>query len=601
MDQRAVPSEQVLSNLIGLIYCTADDTALWPELLQEMGNYLAAAGVECSTLQEPPGERVVAGWFDGTGMPILSHVPSAEREVFALLAPHFARAHEIHRQSVESDEHRHLLQSALDRMPLGIAITDSCGTVISVNRPLLRMLQGSRHLAIEGGRLVSQTSKSLLGVLQKAAASPEEDVTLRLCDGESGLSIHACRLGERVPVGAETRMAVFVASRSAMVLDESNLKALYETTPAEARLIQQLMFGGTLESATKDLQISINTSKAQLKSIFRKVGVRRQSELVHAIHSSLGRLHERAPLSETSNVAPGVSNSAQESRLTLPDGRCLSWSDTGDPSAIPVVFMHGIPGSRTLRHPDESLLSNAGIRLIIPERPGIGDSDPQFERRIADWPKDVEVLVDHLGVSRFAVVGFSAGTPYALATARHMPARVMTLHLIGAAPPIETMSDLKYYSPQFRVAMMVARYSPALLAPLLGLVFQGIQKNVHRYAREMMCGHAAADQRVFDSPSLRENFVSGLLLGYKNARHVASDLLMIVTGWNVADLQPGIPTHFVHGAEDWHVFAEGAMRIANQIEDARFHLIPDGGHFLLYSHWGEILHMIKDAYPHVAD
>jgi len=36
MNQEAVRAEQSLSQLIGLIYCTADDPTLWPDLLREM-------------------------------------------------------------------------------------------------------------------------------------------------------------------------------------------------------------------------------------------------------------------------------------------------------------------------------------------------------------------------------------------------------------------------------------------------------------------------------------------------------------------------------------------------------------------------------------
>ncbi|MFX8347139.1 alpha/beta fold hydrolase, partial [Acinetobacter baumannii] len=87
---------------------------------------------------------------------------------------------------------------------------------------------------------------------------------------------------------------------------------------------------------------------------------------------------------------------------------------------------------------DDGILYEEGMRLIIPERPGIGDSDPLPGRRVRDWPKDVAALADHLGLQRFVVLGHSgAGTPYALATAQHLPDRVRALYLVGAAPPIE--------------------------------------------------------------------------------------------------------------------------------------------------------------------
>ncbi|MDA4663800.1 hypothetical protein NY608_18130, partial [Enterobacter hormaechei] len=63
-----------------------------------------------------------------------------------------------------------------------------------------------------------------------------------------------------------------------------------------------------------------------------------------------------------------------DSLLTLADGRRLAWSDAGDPNGLPIIFMHAVSGSRHLRHPDDGILYEEGMRLIIPERPGIGDS-----------------------------------------------------------------------------------------------------------------------------------------------------------------------------------------------------------------------------------
>ena len=46
----------------------------------------------------------------------------------------------------------------------------------------------------------------------------------------------------------------------------------------------------------------------------------------------------------------------------------------------------------------------AGVRLISPDRPGIGLSDPLAGRNMLDWADDIAELLDQLGVDRFAVV-----------------------------------------------------------------------------------------------------------------------------------------------------------------------------------------------------
>ena len=50
------------------------------------------------------------------------------------------------------------------------------------------------------------------------------------------------------------------------------------------------------------------------------------------------------------------------------------------------------------------------------ERPGYGISTDQPGQRINDAVHDIRAFADHLGLERFAVIGWSAGGPPALAT-----------------------------------------------------------------------------------------------------------------------------------------------------------------------------------------
>ncbi len=97
--------------------------------------------------------------------------------------------------------------------------------------------------------------------------------------------------------------------------------------------------------------------------------------------------------------------------LTLRDGRTLGYAEYGDPRGTPVFLCHGTPGSRLDRHPDETIATSLGVRLIVPDRPGYGLSSFQTGRSLLDWPADLDQLADSLGIGRFAVVGVSGGDP----------------------------------------------------------------------------------------------------------------------------------------------------------------------------------------------
>ena len=90
-----------------------------------------------------------------------------------------------------------------------------------------------------------------------------------------------------------------------------------------------------------------------------------------------------------------------------------SWPtpEYGSPRGLPIIHCHGTPSSRV----EGDLIFNAaiaaelGVRIIVPDRPGMGRSDFQPGRRIVDWPDDVLELAAALGLDRFAVLGSSGG------------------------------------------------------------------------------------------------------------------------------------------------------------------------------------------------
>lgn len=121
--------------------------------------------------------------------------------------------------------------------------------------------------------------------------------------------------------------------------------------------------------------------------------------------------------------------------MVLPDGRTLCFAEWGDPAGFPVLALHGTPGGRLDRHPDESTFAEAGARVITYDRPGYGRSDRLPGRRIVDCVADVAALVDHLGIDRFAVTGGSGGGPHSLAVAARLPDRVVRARCaVGVAP-----------------------------------------------------------------------------------------------------------------------------------------------------------------------
>ncbi|MGH2892632.1 MAG: alpha/beta fold hydrolase [Solirubrobacteraceae bacterium] len=117
------------------------------------------------------------------------------------------------------------------------------------------------------------------------------------------------------------------------------------------------------------------------------------------------------------------------------DGRTLAFCEWGDPQGAPVFLLHGTPGSRLTRHPDEGVYRRAGVRAITYDRAGYGLSTRLPGRSIAHAAADVATIADALGIERFAVTGGSGGAPHSLACGVLIGDRVTRCaSVVGPAP-----------------------------------------------------------------------------------------------------------------------------------------------------------------------
>ena len=101
-----------------------------------------------------------------------------------------------------------------------------------------------------------------------------------------------------------------------------------------------------------------------------------------------------------------------------------------------MVYLHGAIGSPQSACPQlEAIVEELGLRYVLVSRPGFGDSDPAPGRTLASFAGDVAQLADAFERPRFAVVGVSAGGPYALACACALPERVQLATVVSCMTP----------------------------------------------------------------------------------------------------------------------------------------------------------------------
>ena len=185
---------------------------------------------------------------------------------------------------------------AVDALPVGIAIVSDDMTVEHLNDYARDILRHNRGLDFTNNRL-SARDKHLDEKLRQLVASAAAKARKGIEDGSDAMFIKASIIRDQVeviatPVASGRRvnerpcviLYLFDASLERRVSHDV-LTRLYGLTQTEAKLVQLLVAGLTLDEAATDLNISVNTARTHLKHVFHKTGVNRQAELVHRIET----------------------------------------------------------------------------------------------------------------------------------------------------------------------------------------------------------------------------------------------------------------------------------------------------------------------------
>ncbi|MGD9598254.1 MAG: helix-turn-helix transcriptional regulator [Steroidobacteraceae bacterium] len=228
------------------------------------------------------------------------------RGLVELLVPHLRQAVEIfdrvHHLQVEETE----LHDALDRLGVASFLLDSQLRVMQPNKTAEALFALQDGLAVRNDRLVianEAARKQLAGILDRARGAPD---STRSAATQLPEVIVVPRRNDAPPLAVALRtlrspadlrsdhaplVAVYV-SRPGHRSDvpAAVIRGLLGVTPAEAELAARLARGDTIDAAARDLGVTRATARTQLYSIFRKTGLRRQSELVAVITQTAARL-----------------------------------------------------------------------------------------------------------------------------------------------------------------------------------------------------------------------------------------------------------------------------------------------------------------------
>lgn len=268
--------------------------------------------------------------------------------------------------------------------------------------------------------------------------------------------------------------------------------------------------------------------------------------------------------------------------FTLRNGLTLGYCEFGDPRGEVAFYFHGWPSSRSQGSLFHEHAKKHGMRLICPDRPGIGLSGFQPGRSLSDWPDTLEQLAAHVGADNYHVIGWSGGGPYVLVCALQLHRRLLSASIICGAPPLKFLGDRQMFW-LYRFMIQLRHFFPTILGLVLYLGGIAAKGNPHKAPlRWLMKLLGVEDRRVLLLPGIYD-VVREATLGAldRGARSVIADADIYLSEWGFEVSQINFPIRFWHGKQDRNIAWTYTQQIATLIPQAETHWSELDGHYSL--------------------
>lgn len=275
--------------------------------------------------------------------------------------------------------------------------------------------------------------------------------------------------------------------------------------------------------------------------------------------------------------------------MEVPGGHRLAYEVCGNPNGLPVIFLHGGPGSGCAPY-HRQFFDPAVYRIVLFDQRGAGRSTPYAStgnNTTWDLVQDIEQLRSRLGIERWLVFGGSWGSTLALAYASRHADRCAALVLRGIW--LCRPKDLKWWLEDVRMVY------PDYWKDFAGYIPPDERADLlAAYSRRLndpdpaIHGPAAAAWGRYETrcvqlvPAGGGGGSSSLALARLEAHYMTHG----------AFLQPDelvravprfrhVPAVIVHGRYDMLCPLEGAVELATAWPEAVLEVVADAGHSAL--------------------
>ena len=192
------------------------------------------------------------------------------------------------------------LAKLVDRMPMGIVLVDSRRLVLLCNQMARTILDEADGLKVGEGHLLEANRPEDTITLQRLveAALPEAvsggfptggATTIGRSEERPPLCLMVGPLDvalEKVESDDPVVAVIITDPQHELAPREKILCRLYGLAPQQVRLAVKLMQGKSINAASQEMQISVNTAKSHRREVYARTGTSTQAELVSLLWSS---------------------------------------------------------------------------------------------------------------------------------------------------------------------------------------------------------------------------------------------------------------------------------------------------------------------------
>jgi pimeloyl-[acyl-carrier protein] methyl ester esterase len=248
----------------------------------------------------------------------------------------------------------------------------------------------------------------------------------------------------------------------------------------------------------------------------------------------------------------------------LPTGQKLAWREWG--AGKPLIMLHGWSMSSVVFSEVAPTLA-AHFRVLCPDLPGHGNSDPLVESRLQGFAEAITQWAEQLELPKAVLLGWSLGGQVALKIAAERHLQLQKLLLISTTPRFCQSENWQHGLPETQVKALernLGRAYEKTMGDFFNLQFADGEVTQERYRQ--ILAFAVRPGRLPEPELARDSL---RVLGAVDLRGVLADIVL--------------PTLVMHGERDQIIPPGAGEFLAARLPETQFCSLPSVGHAPFFS------------------